>query len=76
MFTQEDVVIDLNSANIAHSVECLSCHTLWGSGMLDHGPKPHQWLHVCKHRDQNGSAAMVAAKRSAGVTPEVNLRNL
>ena len=27
------------------------------------------------YEDQNGSAAMLAAKRSAGVAPEVNLRN-
>ena len=29
-----------------------------------------------KYVDQNGSAAILAAKRSAGVTPEVNLRIL
>ena len=29
---------------------------------------------VCKYVDENGSAAMLATKRSAGVTPEVNLR--
>ena len=29
---------------------------------------------VCKYVDENGLAAMLAAKRSAGVTPEVNLR--
>ena len=29
---------------------------------------------VCKHVDQYGSAAILAAKRSAGVAPEVNLR--
>ena len=31
---------------------------------------------VHKYVDQNGSAAMLTAKRSAGVTPEVNLRNM
>ena len=31
---------------------------------------------VHKFVDENGSAAMLAAKRSAGVTPEVNLRIL
>ena len=31
---------------------------------------------VCKYMDENGSAAMLAAKRSAGVTPEVNLKIL
>ena len=30
---------------------------------------------MCKYVDQTGSAAMLATKRSAGVTPEVNLRN-
>ena len=29
----------------------------------------------CKYVGQSGSAAMLAIKRSAGVTPEVNLRN-
>ena len=29
---------------------------------------------VCKDVDRNGSAVMLAAKRSAGVAPEVNLR--
>ena len=29
---------------------------------------------VCKYVYENGSAAMLAAKRSAGVAPEVNLR--
>ena len=29
---------------------------------------------VCKYVDENSSAAMLAAKRSAGVIPEVNLR--
>ena len=28
---------------------------------------------VCRYMDQNGSASMLATKRSAGVTPEVNL---
>ena len=31
---------------------------------------------VHKYVDRNGSAAMLTAKRSAGVTPEVNLRNM
>ena len=30
---------------------------------------------VCKNVDRNGSAAMLAAKRSSGGAPEVNLRN-
>ena len=29
---------------------------------------------VCKYMDENGSAAMLAAKGSAGVAPEVNPR--
>ena len=33
-----------------------------------------QCLNVCNYVDQNSSAAMLAAKRSAGVTSEVNLR--
>ena len=30
---------------------------------------------VCKYVDQKGSTAMLAAQRSAGVAPEVNMRN-
>ena len=30
---------------------------------------------ICKYVDQNGLAAMLATKRSAGVTPEINLKN-
>ena len=29
---------------------------------------------VCKYVDENGSGAMLTAKRSAGVVPEVNIR--
>ena len=32
--------------------------------------------HLCKYVDQKGSAAMLAIKSSAGVAPELNLRNL
>ena len=32
--------------------------------------------HVCRYVDQKGSAAMLTSIQSAGVTPEVNLRNL
>ena len=32
--------------------------------------------HVYTHEDQISSAAMLAVKRSAGVAPELNLRNL
>ena len=31
-------------------------------------------MFICKYVDENGSAAMLAARRSAGVTPKVNLR--
>ena len=34
-----------------------------------------QYLYVDKYVDQKGSAAMPAVKKSAGVAPEVNLRN-
>ena len=30
---------------------------------------------ICKYADQNGSAAMLAATRLAGVAPEVNVTN-
>ena len=33
-------------------------------------------MYVRKYVDKNGSAAMLAAKRSAGIAPEVNLRIL
>ena len=55
---------------IAQSVEHLSCLTLWGSGTIDPGLKPHQCL------DWNSLATMLATKRSEGVTPEVNLKIL
>ena len=31
-------------------------------------------MHACMYVDENGLTAMLAAKRSAGVAPEVNLR--
>ena len=39
--------------------------------MIDYGLEPHSMI-VRKYADENG----LAAKRSAGVTPEVNLRIL
>ena len=32
-------------------------------------------VHMCKYTDQKGTAAMLSTKRSAGVTPEVSVRN-
>ena len=32
-------------------------------------------LHMCRYVDRNGSATMLTAESSAGVAPEVNLRN-
>ena len=44
---------------------------------LNPGFKPTLMLiYMYKYVDQKDSAAMLAAKRLAGVTPEVNLRNL
>ena len=44
-----------------------------------HGFKPqtstNACRHVCRYVDQKGSAAMLTSIQSAGVTPEVNLRN-
>ena len=37
--------------------------------------KSHQYSYVCNYIDQEALAAMLAVKRSAGVAPEVNLRN-
>ena len=42
--------------------------------MIDNEVKLH--LHVCKCVDQKGLAAILADKRSAGVAPEANLRDL
>ena len=42
--------------------------------MIDNEVKLHK--HVCKCVDQKGLAAILADKRSAGVAPEVNLRDL
>ena len=41
--------------------------------MIDPSLEPPPML-VCKYVDENGSATMLATKRSTGVTPEVNLR--
>ena len=38
------------------------------------GPSPNACLHLYKHVDQKGLAAMLAIKRSASVAQEVNLR--
>ena len=38
--------------------------------------KVHYVVHIRKYVDQKDSAAMLAIQWSAGVTPEVNLRNL
>ena len=54
---------------------CLSCHMLRCNGTLDHELKPHQFLYLYKYVDQNSSVTILATKRSAGVAPEVNLRN-
>ena len=40
--------------------------------ILDSGPT---CVLVCKYVDQTGPATILVAKRSAGVTPEVNLGN-
>ena len=45
------------------------------STITDRGLEPHQCLYVCKYMGLNGPATMLATKRSAGVTPEVKLRN-
>ena len=57
---------------MAHLVPDL--HTL--SHTLDPGFECHQcWNHMWKYMDQKGPTAMLGIKRSAGVTPEMNLRN-
>ena len=48
-------------------VEHQSCHMLWGSGITN------ACMQVCA---RSGLAAILAAERSAGVIPELNLRNL
>ena len=48
-------------------------------GMGSHGFEPQTSTnacgHVCRYVDQKGSVAMLTSIQSAGVTPEVNLRN-
>ena len=44
-------------------------------GTLNPGLEPHQCLYMFRYVDWNSSAAMLAVKMSAGVGPEVNLRN-
>ena len=63
-------------AGIAQSVEHLSGFTVWGSHMHDRSWSWAPPMLVCKYVDVNGLAAMMAANRSAGVPPEVNLRIL
>ena len=38
-------------------------------------PENCRFACVCKYVDRNGSTAMLATNRSAGITPDVNLRN-
>ena len=54
----------------------LSKHSSYGSSMLDPRFKPRKCLNMGKYSDQNSTAAILDAKRSAGVAPEVNLRSL
>ena len=65
IFSQEIVC----RAGIAQSVEHLSFLMLLGSGMIDPQAPP---MLVHKYVEWNNSAAMLAAKISADVTPEVN----
>ena len=58
------------SAGVAQSVERLSWQRHAGSWT---GAPP---ILVCEYVDQNGLVSMLAIKRSAGVTPVVNIRNL
>ena len=34
-------------AGIVHSAEHVSCHTLWGSGMLNPWLEPHHCMYIC-----------------------------
>ena len=44
-------------------------------GSIQHNLTLLMLVNMCKYVDQHGSADMLAIKRSAGVAPEVNLRN-
>ena len=57
---------------IAHLVEHLSCHSCEAAACYILNLSSTIALH--KYVDKNGSAAMLAAKRSAGVASEANLR--
>ena len=66
-------LLKIQQASIAQSVERLPGFTLPGSGgtidLFRSPPMP-----ACRYMEENSSVAMLAAKRSAGVTPEVNCR--
>ena len=68
-------MFQLSRAGISQSVERLSCHMLSGNGMLDPGLEPHQCLYTSESMWMKQLGTILAAKRSAGVIPEVNLRN-
>ena len=50
--------------------------SVWSHTMRQWRHDRFQSLLVCKYVYENGSAAMLATKRSKGVAPEVNLRIL
>ena len=69
-------LIHRSRAGIGQSVERLPCLGLWGSSTHNIWQTQAPLMLACKYVDENNSAAIVAAKRSAGVALEVNLRNL
>ena len=69
-------LIHWSRAGIAQSVERLPCLTLWGSITHNKSQTQAPLMLAGKYVDENSSAAIVGAKRSAGVAPEANLRIL
>ena len=64
----------ISRADTAESVERLPGLTLWGSSMHDRSQSWARPMPIHKYVDNNGSAAMLVTKRSAGVAPKMNLR--
>ena len=78
-FVQPDTVMYSRTSFVRPPVlEKNYCHTLSRIAAARSAPgssPTNACVCICKYVDQNDSAAMMAAKKSAGVTPDMNLRN-
>ena len=67
-----EVILNLRSGNRAGMVKSVVQRRAWSWVETPANACAHV---ICKYVDQKGLAAMLITKRSAGVAPEVNLRN-